>query len=121
MVKIEIPYLPPRELRPNTWCNPMARYRVSQQLKTDVYYLAILQRMEAWSPILNPVVNVTFVVKQKRRRDRDNAIASLKSAADGLEAAGVFFNDEQVRWGSVEWVVNKMEAPKTILEVTDAT
>ncbi len=120
-MQIIIPYLPPRELSPNARCHWSVKHRASAQLKADAYFLALLQRMDAWSPILHPVVNVTFIVAQKRTRDRDNAMASLKSAIDGLEAAGIFFNDSLVKWGSIEWEVDKSRAPMTIIEVKDET
>jgi Holliday junction resolvase RusA-like endonuclease len=37
---------------------------------------------------------VVFVVPDKRRRDLDNALASMKAAWDGLVDAGVLVDDD---------------------------
>ena len=113
-----LPYLPPRELSPNARCHYMQKWRAGKHFEHDAWALAINERMKKFAPFTNPVVNVTFIVKEKRIRDRDNAIASLKSALDGI-AIALDFDDSIVKWGSVEWEVDKSRAPMIVIEVKD--
>lgn len=73
-----------------------------------------------WEPITGAVeVAALFVYAAGRRRDRDNAIASLKAVLDGFTRAGVWRDDSQVNWGAVNWLVDARRQPEVILTVKE--
>ena len=51
----------------------------------------------------------TFFFRDKRRRDRDNLLASLKAAFDGIAAAGVVEDDADLTHLPVRVEVDKAD------------
>lgn len=91
-VRVDLP-LPPPELSPNARVHWRKRAEKSRRYRRAARWIA----MEAqggtprnWS---RAVARVTFTWPDARRRDADNAIASLKAAFDGLVDAGVVSDD----------------------------
>ena len=63
-------------------------------------------------------VSATFFFKNHRRRDPDNAMASLKSAYDGIVDAGLVVDDDatHMKRGEPEFFVDKVY-PRVVLKI----
>jgi crossover junction endodeoxyribonuclease RusA len=89
MLTIELPF-PPAELNPNRkngrhWG---ATHAVKEAYKRDCWALALAAFGTSRAmPAGDIPLSLTFVQPDKRRRDRDNLLASCKAALDGLAAA----------------------------------
>ena len=61
------------------------------------------------------VITLRFIYAVRRRRDRDNLIASFKPGLDAIVRTGLIPDDsqERVRFGSVEAIMDKARAPLT--------
>ena len=81
--------LPDRRLSPNSRVCWQAKARSVKAYRAFSFSLAqrYPQRWKAAS------AEATFYFRDKRRRDRDNLLASLKAAFDGIAAAGVVEDD----------------------------
>jgi len=87
--------LPPKALSPNARAHWAAKAKAVQAYRGEAKLLARVAISEAgldvpagWGDEI--MVRATFWFRVERRRDRDNAQASLKSALDGIaEAMGV--------------------------------
>ncbi len=102
MLKIEIPY-PPRELSPNSRCHWSVKYRAAKQAKSDAYLATLAALRETpFTPGKTVQYRIIAHPKTKRRRDRDNLLASCKHEIDGIaQALGV--NDCIFECTGVEW------------------
>ena len=118
--------LPSKWLSPNVMtgslCGRMAKasaakkYRETTRKEVAEYSLSAFCAYDAgWKKIK---VKPTFYYKQKRRRDTDNAIASLKSAYDGIVDAGLIPDDtpEHMKRTTPEFRVDK-EYPRVEIEI----
>ena len=83
--------------RPGNW---QQRMRETSDLKSDAYVLALEQgeRNGRW-PLRDPVASVEVI--GPKAWDRDNLIASLKAAIDGIVEAGAIEDDVMLRWGMI--------------------
>lgn len=89
--------LPPRELSPN-WRGHWAKKARAAREYRIAARAATLQAMVATLPVMflparTASVQATFRFRQARRRDRDNLLASLKAAFDGVVDAGLLVDD----------------------------
>jgi Holliday junction resolvase RusA-like endonuclease len=95
--------LPPRILSPNARPNRHARDRAVHEYRQAAYLLALttIGRREPprWPKART---TATFFFPNRRRRDGDNLLASLKPAFDGLADAGIVTNDAGLRHMPVE-------------------
>lgn len=86
--------LPPKELSPNARVHYMAKARAAKAYRSLAWAAACEQigRHDApqWEVATEQAI---FYFKSNRRRDRDNLLASLKPAFDGLADAGVIADD----------------------------
>lgn len=84
---------PPRELSPNRRCHWARKAKAAKAYRLDCFYLAKEARVKA--PAEGPIsLRIEFVPPDRRGRDLDNMLASIKSGLDGLaEALGV--NDKR--------------------------
>jgi Holliday junction resolvase RusA-like endonuclease len=89
--------LPCRRLSPNCPCGGVgARFAKAAAIKK---YRALTraaveaQQVES-APWQHTTAHVTFFFATKRRRDTDNALASLKSAYDGITESGLIPDDD---------------------------
>jgi Holliday junction resolvase RusA-like endonuclease len=81
--------LPDRRLSPNSRVCWQAKARSVKAYRAFSFSLA--QRYPSrWKAAS---AEATFYFRDKRRRDRDNLLASLKAAFDGIAAAGVVEDD----------------------------
>lgn len=67
-------------------------------------------------PWQRAMARVTFFHAVRRRRDRDNALASLKSAFDGIVDGGVLADDAGLTFGPVMLEIDR-EFPRVEIEV----
>ena len=98
MTEIEITLsLPPKALSPNSRPHWAAKARATKAHRGEAFLMtrrevARLNTSDKWWSDLDDdiLVRSTFYHRVSRRRDRDNATASLKAAMDGIaEAMGV--------------------------------
>lgn len=92
-MRVDLPF-PPAELNPNRkngrhWG---ATHAVKTRYQQDCWALSLVasknwQRGGFVAPAGDIPLRLTFVQPDKRRRDRDNLLASAKAALDGLAAA----------------------------------
>jgi len=113
---IVIPYLPKslntiiRMKRPQ-----MCRY--FGQCKHDAFFLTKEQRRQK-IPYQKALMTITFVVPDKRARDRDNLIGGAKGMIDGIKKAGIFEDDS---WQCLEmkFKVRIGKKAETIFEIEE--
>lgn len=92
--------LPGKHCNPNRKCHWAVKARAVKAVREAAFMAA----RDAKYRFAHPLLHVMFFHPYARKRDRDNHIASLKGAVDGLADAGLFENDCQVRWGDVEFL-----------------
>lgn len=98
IITITLP-LPDKALSPNArvhWAKK-AKLTKSYRLCAAFAMIAQIQKGKALKPWKKASYIARFYFKDSRRRDADNAIASLKSALDGVADAGLVVNDS-VLW-----------------------
>lgn len=118
-VTIELP-LPHKNLSPNSRCHWRAKAEATKKARhaawiggTAVWvenFLTAPQWEEA-------TVQATFYCRDKRRRDRDNLLASLKAYFDGLADSKLIGNDSGLTHLPVKVAVDK-KFPRVVLTVT---
>lgn len=94
-VSFELPF-PPRGLSPNSRQHWRVKASLAAQYRETCGWVGkeTMQRYGLTSPLEPPVrAEVTFVLPNRRRRDPDNLMASLKAAWDGLVDAGLLVDD----------------------------
>lgn len=74
---------PPRDLSPNARVHHMALAKVKKAYKQACAWQAVAQGVK---PMTKDALhlNITFVPPDKRHRDLDNMLASIKAGLDGL-------------------------------------
>lgn len=118
VVRLVLP-LPPRELSPN------ARVHWAKKSKMTAMYRRIADgylrsNMRLWN--MEPPhweraqVQVTFCVRDRRRRDPDNLAASLKAVWDGFTDAGLFADDRGLVHMPVRVTVDPKD-PRVMVEI----
>ena len=116
VIVIEIPALPPREASPNWRGHWAARYRAMTDYKTMTTLIA--RQARPAQPLPSATIRPTLVVPNRWHiLDPDNAIASLKSAIDGLQSAAIIANDRDITMLPVIYRIGRTFERKTILEI----
>ena len=92
MTSVILPW-PPRELSPNSRTHWAKKAKAAKAYRLDCFYLA--KEAKVTAPKEGPInLHIEFVPPDRRPRDLDNMLASIKSGLDGLaEALGV--NDKR--------------------------
>lgn len=92
--ELTIPF-PPKELSPNKRLHWAVKSRVTKKYRSDCYLLAKMQKLTIdWGGDIHIFIDIYR--PDRRYRDEDNIIASLKSGLDGIaDALGV--NDRRFR------------------------
>ena len=86
--------LPPPELAPNARPNRWEEARATRAYREAAALSAVVAFARRPAPHWPAAwVEAAFFFRVRRRRDRDNLLASLKAAFDGLADAGVVEND----------------------------
>lgn len=88
MMQVVLPW-PPKELSPNARQHWAALARVKKQYRTACWALTKKAMAEAGIDLGAPKseVHLVFVPPDRRNRDADNMLASMKSGLDGLADA----------------------------------
>jgi Holliday junction resolvase RusA-like endonuclease len=92
MMRIELGHLPDSDLSPNKRLHHMALYRAKLAAKVEMYAKALEQGRPP-EPLDKAHITITFLAKDKRRRDLDNLFSSMKAYIDGLVYARVVADD----------------------------
>ena len=92
---IKLGHLPPSELNPNNlrrlhWA---MRSQIMRDARTEMGWLAKVQWKDQ-KPMEKARISYEFILKDKRKRDVDNLLASCKPYTDGLIDAGVILYDD---------------------------
>jgi crossover junction endodeoxyribonuclease RusA len=111
--------LPPRSLSPNARQHYMAKARDTKEYRTRA-------KVEGWKiPASNrpgwteAIATTVVFAPNRRRRDRDNLLASLKSAFDGLVDAGILADDAGLHHAPLRIEYDK-DDPRVEITVTQA-
>ncbi len=97
-MKIELGHLPDPDLSPNKRLHHMQLYRAKRDAKDETMAL-VLQQGRPTTPYEKAHITITWVAKDKRRRDIDNLFSSMKPYIDGLVGSGVLVDDNADRVG----------------------
>jgi len=90
--KIELGHLPHKNLSPNARLHHMMLYKAKREAKEEAFVIAKRQGVPV-KPYHRVHITITYVSKDKRRRDMDNLMASTKAYIDGIVAANVLEDD----------------------------
>jgi len=71
----------------------MALHRVKAIAKQEAGWLVLAQGRPA-HPYEHAHITITFMAKDRRRRDVDNLLAACKATVDGLVAVGLLADDD---------------------------
>ena len=99
--------LPDRRLSPNARVCWQAKSKATKRYRAASFFIA-QQFPRRWARAES---EATFYFKDRRRRDRDNLLASLKAAFDGIAAAGVVEDDADLTHLPVRLEVDRI-APR---------
>lgn len=88
-VTIYLP-LPPAALKPNARVHWRTKAKATKAYRETARWAALVPHPSAWK---SAEIQAHFRFKQDRRRDRDNLLASLKAAFDGLVDARLLADD----------------------------
>lgn len=128
---LELPKLPSRSgahgnARHAHWAQRARTVREEQYAWACLLMVALDQlglwgsatRQAEWH-FLSARVDVTFVFRMDRRRDRDNYAAALKPLWDAVVQVGILPDDdsEHLSIGGLEIEVDKARAPLTVLRI----
>ena len=116
-MNIELGHLPDRDLNQNKRLHHMQLYRAKRQSKDEAMAL-VLEQGRPDIPYEKAHITITWVAKDKRRRDPDNLFASMKPYIDGLVEAGLIADDSAMHV-SYTLKYELGEANNTIVEVEE--
>ncbi len=87
---------PPRELSPNVKVHWGTKKRATDLYKAECFVAIrdVIGHAERPEPLQEATAKVVFVVPDRRRRDIDNAMASIKPAFDAMVTAGLLVDDD---------------------------
>ncbi len=105
MITILLPF-PSPELSPNSRCGWRAKAAAVQAYRHECMADTKQMMFEVFAhiggtwpfPLVGANVTITFVLKDKRRRDWDNLLASFKPGLDSLVDAGLLPDDDVRSW-----------------------
>ena len=114
---IELGHLPDPDLSPNKRLHYMALYKAKAAAKTEAAALVMAQGKPS-RPYQKAHITITWVAKDKRRRDVDNLFASCKASIDGLVHVGLLRDDDAMHVGYT-LRYERGEKDNTIIEVEE--
>lgn len=108
--------LPHKSLSPNARCHWRAKAKAVKSYRAQAGLEVMAETCgEKWKwP--TATVQCTFYFKDARKRDKDNLLASMKSAFDGLEDAGLVANDNDFTHLPVRIEKDKIN-PRVVVEI----
>ena len=95
-MRIELGHLPDPALSPNKRLHYMELYKAKASAKQEAAALVLAQGKPP-RPYEKAHITITWVAKDKRRRDTDNLFSSMKAYIDGLVEAGLLVDDDAMR------------------------
>ena len=95
-VTINLGHLPGPPLSPNKRLHYMALYQAKEAAKQEAAAL-VLSQGKPTHPYEKAHISITWVAKDKRKRDIDNLFAAMKSFIDGLVHVGLLRDDDAMR------------------------
>ena len=116
-MEIELGRLPDPELSPNKRLHYMELYRAKDTAKQEAAALVLSQGKPA-RPYEQAHITITWVAKDKRRRDTDNLFSSMKAYIDGLVAVGLLRDDDAMHVGYT-LRYERGEKDNTVIEVEE--
>jgi len=96
MFRIVIPHLPPKELQPNRKGGKKWTYSAEAKVEAMNEVIALCNdvgNQKPAKPYQKAHIMLTYVAKDKIRRDLDNLLAASKTYIDALAWAGVIEDD----------------------------
>lgn len=128
-MRIEVSQLPPEECSPNSRAHWSEKYKAARVYQEVVFYhtVDIRNRLErlpwclGFPPFTKAQLTLTFVFPQLRKRDEDNLRAMFKPGQDALVQAELIPDDSpgHLVMGPLNIVIDKQEAPKTIIDLEE--
>lgn len=118
-MRVTLP-LPPKLLSPNARTHWAARARAVKWYRTTAWLRCrqvIGQSRPRWD---RAEVRVVFMLPDKRRRDPDNLMSSLKAGWDGFVDAGLLSDDKGLVLYPPVLMVDRAE-PRVEIEIVEAT
>ena len=110
-IRIVLP-LPAKQLSPNARVCWQAKARAVKQYRSISFFVS--QRFPSrWKAA---EVESVFFFRDRRRRDRDNLLASLKAAFDGIASAGIVDDDASLTHLPVRLEVDR-DAPRVEISI----
>lgn len=101
-ISVTLP-LPPRACHPNSRPHWSVKAKASRAYRTLAFVAGVeaqgSHRPLRWS---RADVRITARFRDARPRDRDNLLAAMKSAIDGLADAGIVSNDRYFSYSSID-------------------
>jgi len=116
-MRLELGHLPARDLSPNKRLHYMALYTAKRNAKLEAIAL-VLQQGRPAVPYQRAHIVITWVAKDKRRRDTDNLFTSMKPYIDGLVDSGLLTDDDAMHV-SYTLRYERGEKDNTIIEVEE--
>ena len=95
-ITVNLGHLPDPDLSPNKRLHYMALYKAKAAAKTEAAALVLAQGKPA-RPYEQAHITITWIAKDKRRRDTDNLFSSMKAYIDGLVHVGLLRDDDAMR------------------------
>ena len=116
-MRIELGSLPNSLLNPNKRLHHMKLNKEKAEAKDDAIALVKEQGSPA-TPYEKAHITITWVAKDKRRRDVENLFASMKAYIDGLVVSGLLIDDD---WMHVSYTLKYERGAKdnTIIDVEE--
>jgi Holliday junction resolvase RusA-like endonuclease len=97
-IQISVP-LPSKELSPNARVHWRVKAKATKSARQHSGTLGLAHGRPMWK---SANVRCVFTFGDKRPRDKDNLLASMKAYFDGLADAGIIENDSQLIYLPVE-------------------
>ena len=116
-MRIELGHLPDRDLSPNKRLHYM-RLHFAKHAAKEAAMALVLQQGRPAVPYQRAHITITWVAKDRRRRDPDNLFASMKSYIDGLVEVGLI-EDDSATHVSYTLRYERGETDNTIIEVEE--
>jgi len=97
----------------------MAKASATKLYRHEVGWRAVVAKDgKAWRAPDKAKVDVTFIVPDRRRRDKTNLASAFKAGLDGLVDAGVIVDDSYEHCDDQYHIVYERGKSMTIVEVT---
>ena len=118
MIRIDIPYLPPKEFSRNSRVHWSVLHRVQDSIADDIHALLLESGWQQGDPWERAVVTIDFVLPDRRTRDADNLITSLKPIMDAL--TGRVYVDDSIKCIGIpkyHYSYSPKKEARTIIEI----